>query len=85
MGDEAPREVVVLEERRLAPDQRIVNCLETLLAEAKAGKLTGFAYVVETPSTADCGWHGTYWSLVAGVSRLLYKLHKAMDAGKEGS
>jgi hypothetical protein len=60
-------------------DPKVIEILEKLLVEAKAGEVTGFAYVLETPTTFDVGHHGALFNLLALVERLKHRINVAID------
>ena len=64
---------------RREPDQRIVVCLEDLLARAKAGEIVAFAYFVEDITDTETGYHGNLWNCLAGLQRVIHKIHVAID------
>ena len=67
------------------PDPEIVEKLETLLEEARAGQLTGLAYAVTRPGgavgTAWTGQYGTTFSLGGAISMLQLRYAEMMVHG----
>lgn len=77
-------EVVRLADHRLDPNADIIELLETLLGQAKAGEIVGIAVAY---SSADRGIQTAYqyenWLLAVGAASLLHHdvLHSASVVG----
>lgn len=70
-----------IEQKEGEPSPEIINAIEDLLRDAKAGLINGFGYVYYKDDKEELTsyYTGNAWRLMAGFSRLNHRMNLATD------